>query len=236
MIGYDILTHAWVNFHQEHSGETNKMTALDALEEIARESPAQPTAGQAAQRRYFEELRGNGNPWRVTDFVTLGSPLTHAAILLASDIGDLQRKQADREFPQCLPALETSRRDGIEWRRFSYELNRRQSRSYRLPHHAAVFGPTRWTNLYFPCKWAIRGDLIGGPLSATMGRGIRDVPVTTRQRFGFFSHTLYWSSSPDEIDPPHIAALREALDLTDQRSGNEEAEHTPGEQAKLAHK
>jgi hypothetical protein len=44
--------------------------------------------------------------WRVTDFVTLGSPLAHADILLARDRVGLEAKQNDREFPTCLPVLE----------------------------------------------------------------------------------------------------------------------------------
>ena len=61
----------------------------------------------APQGRYLEELKTNGSEWRVTDFITLGSPLAHATILLAHDAADLGRKQEAREFPRCLPALET---------------------------------------------------------------------------------------------------------------------------------
>ncbi|MGH8235990.1 MAG: hypothetical protein ACREXP_03080, partial [Steroidobacteraceae bacterium] len=155
--------------------------------------------------------------WKVTDFVTLGAPLAHCAILLAKDAAELRRKQHDREFPRCLPALESLKRDHKIIERFSFEIDRNKKDSHRLPHHAAVFGPTRWTNLYFPCSAIVRGDLIGGPLAGVMGEGIRDVPVSTQQRFGWFSHTLYWSQSRREsATAPHIKALRTALNLTDE--------------------
>jgi hypothetical protein len=217
VIGYDILTHAWVDFHGQYTPGKEAMNALDALEELARSEDAQPDAVQAAQRGYFEELKANGNAWRVTDFVTLGSPLTHAALLLANDALDLRRKQEDREFPRCLPALEIAKRGHVDVRRFSYELDRGNKDSYRLPHHAAVFAPTRWTNLFFPCRAIVWGDLVGGPLNRVMGESIRDVPVSTRQRFGILSHTLYWSQSPRETHESHIEALRDALDLTDRK-------------------
>jgi adenosylmethionine-8-amino-7-oxononanoate aminotransferase len=83
---------------------------------------------------------------------------------------------------------------------------------------AAMFGPTRWTNLFFPCRALVWGDVVGGPLSGVMGEHIRDVPVSTRQHFGFLTHTLYWSRSSADIGGSHIGALRDALDLTDQNS------------------
>jgi hypothetical protein len=218
VIGYDILTHAWVDFHRHYEAGREARDALDALEELARRPRQNGDDVQRAQRLYFDELAANGNSWKVTDFVTLGSPLAHSAILLANDAQQLLRKQNDREFPRCLPALETVQRNHQPVHRFSYEVDRRRDDSYRVPHHAAVFGPTRWTNLFFPCRAIIRGDLIGGPIAGVMGDGVRDLPVSTRQWFGCFSHTLYWCQSRRQSGTaPHIEALRAALDLTDER-------------------
>jgi hypothetical protein len=166
------------------------------------------------QRRYFAELQAAGNQWRVTDFITLGSPLAHAQILLAHDAADLERKQVDRELPTSPPTLETLKRGGKDVRRFSFG----KDEHHRMPHHAAVFGPTRWTNLYFPSRWIVRGDLIGGPLGGIFGRTIRDCPVRTKQWAGFLSHTLYWRLPRKSQAPPtHISTLREAIDLLDTR-------------------
>jgi len=79
-----------------------------------------------------------------------------------------------------------------------------------------VFGVTRWTNLYFPVRRILWGDIIGGPLQPSFGRGIRDIPVETKERGGFLAHTLYWSV-PQGVGskdvPPHIARLREAVGI-----------------------
>jgi len=100
----------------------------------------------------------------------------------------------------------------VELRRFSYPPDAVQ----RAPHHAAVFGPTRWTNLYFPAKFLLWGDLVGGKLHAIFGPGVHDRRVSTRQWLGFLSHTLYWTSHGEN---QHVAELRTALDLGDTRNG-----------------
>ena len=111
--------------------------------------------------------------------------------------------------------------------RFSFPRGASPHPKHWVPHHAAAFGPTRWTNLYFPNSYLVVGDLIGGPLQTVFGHGVRDVPVTTTQRHGWLSHTLYWripamadSSNadhavPSTAVPSHIIALREAVDLMD---------------------
>jgi hypothetical protein len=202
VIGYDILTHAWAVYHDGRTKPRGPYAALDELERLA-------TAGVAfdletwrkAQRRYAEELREIGCSWRVTDFVTFGCPLTHAEALLASSRTDLALRQESRELATCPPVL--------EGKLFSYPKNRKN----RTPHHAAVFAPTRWTNLYFPARFVLWGDFVGGPIAPLFGPGIRDVPVRTRQRGGFLSHTLYWRSRPG--DQAHILECRKAIDLLD---------------------
>jgi len=215
VIGYDILTTTWMDFNQQRNEDAGSMEALEALEALARSERPPIATVQAAQRRYLMELNANGNPWRVTDFITVGAPLAHAAILLADNAAELRRKQVDREFPRCLPELENLRRDNAEVQRFSYEVNRDDPKSYRIPHHCAVFAPTRWTNLYFPCRAIVRGDLIGGPMNGVLGDHIRDIPVATRERRGWFAHTLYWHAARGSDEAPHILALREVIDLTD---------------------
>lgn len=218
VIGYDILTHAWPQYNTKFPTLPDPaMTALDALEERARNSTDGASATRTLQHRYFSELKENESEWRVTDFVTMGCPLAHSEVLLARNGDDLKKKVADREFPACLPVLEKEFRDGQVERHFSYKPPWIKGTTYRVPHHAAVFAPTRWTNLYFPARFIVFGDLIGGPIGRILGSGIKDVPVSTRQRGGFFSHTLYWSySKRTKKVPPHIKALFDALNLLDQ--------------------
>lgn len=238
VIGYDLLTHAWQDYHwkrpdgdgdrggadEDGDGEdAPSMVNLEAIEALARKYGSGAALDvdevQKAQRKYLNELNANGNDWRVTDFITCGSPLAHAAVLMARDRDDLAAKQRDRELPRCLPVLETVTRQGQEVQRLAFEVNRRDPRSYRVPHHAALFAATRWTNLFFPCRAIVRGDLIGGPLADVFGQAIRDIPVSTTLRGGFLSHTLYWSypagAAADAETPAHVAALRDVLDLVD---------------------
>lgn len=216
VIGYDILTHAWPTYNREVGASAPATSpARSALEGLAVTPAATVDQIQRAQRDYFEELVAAGNPWRVTDFVTLGSPLAHAELLLAKDRAELRTRQGDREFPTCLPTLETVIQGGQQIQRFSYQVGDGPQPKYMVPHHAAVFGPTRWTNLYFPNSLLFRGDLVGGPLREVHGTGIRDVSVTTSERGGWFSHTLYWRQPRSTQGAPHIAALRDAIDLVD---------------------
>lgn len=206
VIAYDILTHAWPRFHDSHANDGTSETAPD--EKLrALEKAGEVHGIQEAQRDYLDELRAQGNRWLVTDLVTLGSPMTHAEILMASADRSLTEKQADREFPTCPPTLEE---DTFAFRKGKFQV----------PHHAAVFGPTRWTNLYFPVRALLWGDVVGGPLQARFGHGIRDVTVHTTERCGLFSHTLYWSAASvtDSAAPEPIRALREAVNLLDSRA------------------
>lgn len=192
VIGYDVLTHYWVEHHMMAPGAG---AAAEALEECARGGNGDT---QELQRAYFNKLRESGCGWLVSDFVTAGSPLAHAEILMARDAADFQLRVTSRELPRCLPQLEKTG--------FTF--------GHGTPHHAAVFAPVRWTNLYFPNCLILGGDLVGGPLRRVFGDGIKDVAVSTPQRFGLLSHTLYWSMG-SEPAPAHVVALRDALDLAD---------------------
>ena len=214
VIGYDILYHSWAQFSTDQPTAANpSYRALDALETVTAavesDAAADPSRIHTAQRQYFNEIRANGVRWRVSDFVTLGSPLAHAAILLASNASEVESKLADRELARCPPVLEETQRGHHILKRFSYPADHAK----RTPHHAALFGPTRWTNLYFPNRLLLSGDLIGGPLRHLFGVGIKDVAVQTKLRSGLLSHTSYWA--PERGPNPHLDALRRALDLLD---------------------
>lgn len=234
VIGYDILTHAWVKYNKVEHKPGKPLEALDELEKLALELPEDHplTADdiQRAQRKYFKKYREIGGLWRVTDFVTLGSPLAHAAILLAKDQDDLDRLKKDRELPQCLPVLEKRKPQGNIVQRFSYK--REQDKEDRALHHAALFAPTCWTNIYFPNKFIIFGDLVGGPLTGVFGKGIKDIPISTKQRWGFLTHTFYWRAKDLENAPSHIQTLRDVLDIADDKdqipkTGKKESINTP---------
>lgn len=212
VIGYDILANAWAAWHTEDTGESSKnFEVTHALEHLAAEvaagAPLAMDEYRAGQAACLDELAGNGSRWRVSDFVTLGSPLAHAAVLLAGDAQDLRQRFEQRELPTCPPALERTTAAGEPVRRFTYRDAERRT----LLHQAAGFAPTRWTNLYFPARWVVWGDLVGGPAAPVFGPGVLDVPVRTTHWGGLLGHTRYWA--PGKTGDTHLAALRKALDL-----------------------
>lgn len=182
--------------------------------------------------------------WLVTDFVTLGSPLTHAQYLMCHKNSkenlaeDFKRRIKEREFPVCPP--EHDPRDGV----LTF-INPNSGK--RCFHHAALFGLTRWTNLYFPVAQSVWGDPIGGRVGGDelFGAGVCEVPISisppeksfndekgkyilprcqdetearekrAKTRWQFL-HTTYWQTDrKDGRSAEHIVALRAALDLED---------------------
>ncbi|MCB2411122.1 hypothetical protein [Hymenobacter lucidus] len=199
VIGYDILTHAWPAYAEQAQPLAHPV--LNQLEDLLQSSGLEIDAYQHAQLALGNELRANGCAWLVTDFITMGSPLAHAEVLMAINREDLHSKQAERELPTCPPQLEASR--------FSYP----PASKVRRLHYAAVFGPTRWSNVYFPARAIVYGDVIGGPLRNVFGLGIRDCPVRTSIWGGFLSHTNYWTPENKQTTGEHIQVLQRVINL-----------------------
>jgi hypothetical protein len=185
---------------------------MRALRVKARQSIANIAAVAARQPASEKQYKS----WLVTDFVTLGNALTHAHYLmcLGETREDLQkdfiRRVSEREFPTCPPKQLDD--DGL----LSFYNPKTKQREV---HHGALFGLTRWTNIYFPMEQIFWGDAIGGAVAPVFGSHIVDLPVSTRIAGGadFFSHTAYWDigRQPDCSNAPHIQTLRKAIDLAD---------------------
>jgi hypothetical protein len=153
--------------------------------------------------------------WLVTDFITLGSPLVYARYLMCDGDTekrleqDFDRRVMQREFPVCPP-----KRDGDD-RVLSFQNKRTGRREF---HHAALFGLTRWTNLYFPMEQLFWGDVVGGELQEIFGHYIDDIAVSTQpsEKPAFFTHTSYWKiTGPMGRKSPQIITLRGAINLED---------------------
>lgn len=169
--------------------------------------------------------------WLVTDFVTLGSPLTHARYLMCNGDSfkeldnDFNRRLLEREFPSCPPTNVAGDPDG--WLAFT---NPRTGKT-KL-HHGGLFALTRWTNLYFPMSQVFWGDAIGGPVAVErngttvrplFGTHIKDekVYLDRPDRADFFTHTAYWALSPNKgRSGPQIDALIRAINLEDRLEGD----------------
>lgn len=215
VIGYDVLTHYWArryeDFGDKKEGQaTQKLERIEALARKTVTGTDFASIYQVAQSEYLDELRTDGHHWLVTDFVTMGSPMAHAILLLARNAEEFAEKKMQREFPTCPPTQEEIT---VAPHQKESKFTFRRGNMW-IPHHAAVFAPTRWTNLYFPCRFTLWGDLIGGPVAPAFGPGILDLPVETCLQKGLFTHTLYWEfpkSLPDNPAPGWIARLRQAV-------------------------
>jgi hypothetical protein len=213
VIGYDIITHLWDQCNAIHNKPDRPVQdALSKLERVGK-TLTQPSSGDLVQFRMLqrglwkEQLR-LGNPWLITDFVTVGSPLTYGAMLFARDREELLRRQSDRELPTCPPVADANR---YAYRSPKYYVQG-APRVLKILHHAAPFAVTRWTNIYAPVRAGLLGDWIAGPMQSEFGYGIADVRVTggLAQYFPLLAHTQYWRPG---ADTNRLSALREALDL-----------------------
>ena len=247
VIAYDVLRFVWDEFRNvSPTSDTPERQACLAqmramLAEGVPADPANPAAHAAAQAAYakrFQALerelwrieRENGGDWLVTDLVTCGSPLAHAAILLADSPQDLARRQRERELPTCPPTAQ------CEEDPFVYEHNLTDddgapAGTVPVLHTSATFASVRWTNLYFDA------DFIGGPVAPVFGPGVRDVVVTperdatpgaSRKTLAFlkgytpWSHSMYWATPPTggTVAPQWwdaVRRMRDALDVDDTR-------------------
>lgn len=230
VVAYDILKHLWQEYNTQYT-QPKKSTqpALANLEKLGEElRSGKPNVKlesyMQAQVALWKEMRNLGNPWLVTDFITAGSPLTHAAILLADDEDDLRARQRQRDLPTNPPIPEVEKTKTEERSFYSYLVwdgyGSKQNIKLRAVHHGGLFALTRWTNLYFPAIVGMFGDLVGGPLVPWFGTGIRDIAVGTNHPFRdktLLAHISYWTKGLGRSKNPKLSvALDEiikALDL-----------------------
>lgn len=105
------------------------------------------------------------NPSRITDFVTVGAPLSLADLVMTQ--------------PSLSSGLKTS--DGaVRHELFGGLLRRGVLVECPLePAPDSPFAVTRWANLWFPViRGSRHGDWFGGELGPLFGSGIRDIAVT----------------------------------------------------------
>lgn len=192
--------------------QNSNQNKVDKKEEGLKEANTQKY--HDLQSELWHELRSSNWPWLVTDFVTIGSPLAHGDFLLAKNNEEFEQLKAEGEYPCCPPV------DGHRtYYEQCYETPEGEITSVRVPTHIAPFMCTRWSNIYFPHRKLIKGDLIGGPLKNVFGEGIKDIPVGLS---GFLkeylqSHTKYWAycteSNVKKNQTHPSEAIKQAMDL-----------------------
>lgn len=232
-IAYDAISYLWAKKNKIHNGSYDSSDDLEALKQLdAAGSWVESEAGQdfvppqgidsltyyrQTQRKVWRRMRTAGIPWRITDLITLGSPMYFADLLYTTSRKVFDRRVAQWELPTCPPQEEgaaANRFPGTTGRWFSFK-----SGSRRVLYHGAPFAVVRWTNLYFCSYLWFFGDWFGGPLAPLFGRGISDVAVDgSRWRlaltaFPGAAHALYFKFPKDDGPRSPTTQLRHALDL-----------------------
>ena len=254
VIAYDLIALLWAErgkalLTQETEPQFGKLRAVEetahALEAAGDDYESKLQGFRNAQRSFRRGLRSGGDDgtqktrtadeqWLISDFVTLGAPLTHAQFLLARDESDFKKKIARWLFPTSPPQFQPIESEqlakinarpvppspailGPKGGLFSYFYGAPETWSM---HHAAPFAAVRWTNIYDPHRLIFAGDIISGPLVPVFGKGIRDINLKElRGQSPCFSHTLYWSVPKDRTSAtglPQIEALQRAINLLDE--------------------
>lgn len=221
-ISYDALTALWAETHELHTGQPHDRQT-PAAERLLADSCCGPALDEFQDRQFtlWQDLRELKNPWRITDFVTVGTPMALADLLLTRPGLSSGFKKADatrrRELfddlihrgvlVRCPPRSESLPVDGRE-----HEGDVRDVLGAQSP-----FAVTRWTNLWFPViRGRLHGDWFGGALRPLFGPGIRDIEVCGNKPERFrrgTAHTEYFSH-PDRGDDGDVADhLRKTLAL-----------------------
>ena len=204
IVAYDALRQYW-----GHSAAAGIIADTGALERsrvaaaaLGDDADGSDAIGewQDAQHDVFSSLDKN---WLISDFVTMGSPLSHGRLLLENSSDTVHasgrfasQRDVTRSILACPPVdIASSSARLTPW---------------------DMFLAVRWTNLYFD------DDVVGGTVAADadgllFGRGAKDLKYSAKQwAVPGLSHNSYWMSnlSPaDSSDVPWLAALRSILGI-----------------------
>jgi len=216
IVGYDILQLFWEKRGPTHhqswdpkaEGVQGALIACDHYVKAAQDTNTPFDAvGFEAARSNLSKVMAQQNPgWRISDFITLGSPLTHAEFLLADTPREVEAAFVERRFATAPPRPDPLRDGSMLFPVIGPPPVKRPPRSQReigeplFPHFAAQFAAVKWTNIYDECSNPLFGDLVSGKLGDSFGRGIveNDVKIRRPGPFGrLFTHTRYWAWHPN---------------------------------------
>jgi len=225
-IAYDGISYLWPQMSNLHGGPvrdegpTQPLVGLAELEKAADEingegggSTAQRDELRRRQFDLWQQLRLQGNPWLITDFISVGTPMYFADLLYTKNRSAFDTLVQRAELPVCPPISATRTVEGTPARKVSYGFH---NRGRTVLGHGTPFAVVRWTNLFFPAAAGFFGDWFGGRLQPLFGKGVLDIPITgnTPGRYApALAHSRYFAY-PEETGPDDVATLlRTHLDL-----------------------
>lgn len=211
IVSYDILSSLFAEYNDKYSNIPDSIN--QEMLETVKEASANPGANyQELQEELFEEYRKLGSEWRVSHFITMGSPLTHAPMLIVRSEEEFKKKKEQREYPTSPPVMDEHDKNFAFDHKFKREDDK-PPRDIKILHHAAHFAETKWTNIYFENDW------VGGNLSEQFGKGIKDIPLKAIgkqvSKIPLLSHTKYW----DKSQVGSVNLLKGIFDLLPEEDG-----------------
>ncbi len=229
-IAYDAITYLWPQMCKLHcgplsDGPVQRLAGLKDLEKAAVTVDAHPLTEltpeqqgelddfRAKQFRLWQGMRQQGNPWLITDFISVGTPMYFADLLYTKNRQAFDTLVKKAELPVCPPRSETQTVDGPDKPAGNYGFN---NLGREVLAHGAAFAVVRWTNLFFPAERSWNGDWFGGRLRPLFGKGVLDRPIEGNlpgRRTPGLAHSKYFSY-PDDTGPLDVATqLRGFLQL-----------------------
>lgn len=218
VVAYDLITNLWHDYMYEYHPEEFPVVqpVLNEITEMINQCHQNETElplelYNELQRKLFKEIKRFKNPWLISDFISIGSPLCHGDFILTKNFEEFDKKTNYREYPLCPPKIEVRKRGNDIVKDYenaiSFEANllltqseEKDKQKIRFINHASQFSFIQWTNIYF------QNDFVGGDLNGYFGKGIHNISFTPKgnwfdRNLPFFSHTDYWNKKqPHSIE------------------------------------
>lgn len=229
-IAYDAISYLWPQMCKLHCGPLSDgpmqpLAGLKELEKAAVIVDGHPAIGlderqrdelddfRVKQFRLWRGIRKQGNPWLITDFLSVGTPMYFADLLYTRNRQEFTTLVKKAELPVCPPRSEQQTVDGPDKPVGNYGFN---NLGREVLAHGAAFAVVRWTNLFFPAERSWYGDWFGGGLRPLFGKGVLDRPLEGNlpgRRTPGLAHSKYFSY-PEDTGPLDVATqLRGFLQL-----------------------
>jgi hypothetical protein len=227
VVGYDIITNLWHDYIYCYAPEKapvlqpklDEMTTLLIQYHQNKNSQEFPLeAYNQLQHSLFKEIKSLENPWLISDFITIGSPLCHGAYIMGKDEAEFERKTNYRELPLNPSKIEVKLKNEEIVKDYKNAISyidtlpdkEGNAIKMRIINHSSQFSFIRWSNIYFT------NDYVGGDLKNYFGEGIKNYCFAPKgsvfkKMLPCFSHTDYWNKEQIES----IALLRDLLKIKD---------------------